>query len=84
MTAETLTQMVQRLRNGYTVEVKVKKTGHSEDGNPEFKVLLKHVIPTEDGDELVDDYECYYVIVDRDNRVLRHQDEHQKFCAHND
>lgn len=77
--AETLPQMIERLRNKYTVGVEINKTGDSEGGNPELEVLLKAVIPAEDGgDELVDDYECYYVIVDDNNLVLRVWDEYQK------
>lgn len=81
--AETLTQMVQRLRNGgYVVDVEVKKTGEIEDSNPEFEIFVTYSIPTEDGDELVDDYERYYVIVDGNGLVLRVWDEHQRSCAH--
>mgnify|MGYP001270453785 CR=1 FL=1 len=79
--AETLDQLVQRLRNRYTAETEVNKTDDFENGNPEFEVLLKHVIPTEDGDEFVDDYERYYVIIDGNGLVLRIWDECQKSCA---
>ncbi|MBP7760763.1 hypothetical protein KA093_03140 [Candidatus Saccharibacteria bacterium] len=79
--AETLDQTVQRLRNKYTVKVEIKKTGHIEDGNPELEVLLTEVVPTKDGNELVGDYERYYVIVDGNGLVVRIWDEYQKSCA---
>lgn len=81
---ETLSQLVQRLTNKYTVNVEIKKTGHFEDGNPELEILLTEVVPAEDGYEPVDDYEYYCVIVDGNGLVLRVWDEHQKSCAHND